>query len=84
MRQMEDTLKKQKLSSMLDPITTERIYGNQMPYLFSDKNYNFNTHGKFLLVDQIRHIDIDEKKRKDFWISILETLQPKDLNQKLN
>ena len=64
MRQMEDTLKKQKLSSMLDPITTERIYGNQMPYLFSDKNYNFNTHGKFILVDQIRHIDIDEKKGK--------------------
>ena len=36
-----------------------------MPYLFSDKSYNFNTHGKFILVDQTRHIDIDEKKRKD-------------------
>ena len=31
---------------------------------FSGKNYNFNTHAKFLLTEQIRHIDIDQEKNK--------------------
>ena len=31
---------------------------------FSGKNYNFNTHAKFLLTEQIRHIDIDKEKNK--------------------
>ena len=59
---------------------------------FSDKNHNFNTHAKFILIEQIRHIDIDKEKNKErlkqkrgnFWILTLETLTPKGLNQELN
>ena len=33
---------------------------------FSDKDHNFNTHAIFILIEQIRHIDIDKEKiRKD-------------------
>ena len=31
---------------------------------FSAKNHNFNTHAKFMLIEQIRHIDIDKEKNK--------------------
>ena len=31
---------------------------------FSGKNHNFNTHAKFILIEQIRHIDIDKEKNK--------------------
>ena len=58
---------------------------------FSDKSHNFNTHAKFILIEQIRHINIDKEKNKErlkqwenFWILTLETLTPKDLNQELN
>ena len=58
---------------------------------FSGKNHNFNTHVKFILIEQIRHIDIDKEKNKErlkqrenFWILTLETLTPKGLNQELN
>ena len=40
------------------------MYGNQMPYLqavTSDKNYKFNTRAKFMLIEQIRHINIYRK-----------------------
>ena len=58
---------------------------------FSGKNHNFNTHAKFLLIEQICHIDIDKEENKgrlkqkvNFWILTLETLTPKGLNQQLN
>ena len=58
---------------------------------FSDKNHNFNTRAKFILIKLIRHVDIDTKKIKDrlkhkenFWILTLETLTSKGLNQGLN
>ena len=54
-------------------------------------NHNSNTHAKFILIEQIRHIDIDKEKNKErlkqrenFWILTLETLTPKGLNQELN
>ena len=31
---------------------------------FSGKNHNFNTHAKFMLIEQIRHIDIDKEMAK--------------------
>ena len=50
-------------------ITTEKMYGNQMLYLqaaiISGKNHNFNTHAKFMLTDQIRHVDIHTEKIKE-------------------
>ena len=58
---------------------------------FSDKSHNFNTHAKSILIEQMRHIDIDKEKNKErlkqrenFRIITLETLTPKGLNQKLN
>ena len=58
---------------------------------FSGKNHNFNTHAKFLLIEQIRHIDIDKEKNKErlkqrenFWILKLEALTPKGHNQEHN
>ena len=58
---------------------------------FSGKNRNFNTHAKFVLIEQMRHVDIDTEKikespkqRENFWILTLETLTPKGLNQELN
>ena len=58
---------------------------------FSGKNHNFNTRAKFILIEQIRHVDIDTEKikerlkqRENFWILTLETLTPKGLNQELN
>ena len=57
---------------------------------FSGKNHNFNTHVKFILIEQIRHVDIDTEKikerlkqRENFWMLTLETLIPKGLNQEL-
>ena len=32
---------------------------------FSGKNRNFNTHVKFILIEQILHIDIDKEKNKE-------------------
>ena len=50
---------------------------------FSGKSHNFNLHANFLLIEQIRHIDIDKernkerlKQRENFWILTLETLTP--------
>ena len=80
-----NTLEKQRRNSTLDliAIPTSRH--------FSDKNHNFNTHAKFILVEQICHVDIDtekikerQKQREIFWILTLETLIPKGLNQELN
>ena len=58
---------------------------------FSRQNYNFNTHTKFILIERIRHIDIDKETNKEslkqsenFWILTLETITPKGLNQELN
>ena len=31
---------------------------------FSGKNHNFNTHAKFILTEQIHHVDIDTEKIK--------------------
>ena len=58
---------------------------------FPGKSHNFNTHAKFILIEQIPHIDIDKernnerlKQRENFWILTLETLTSKGLNQELN
>ena len=58
---------------------------------FLDNNHNFNTHPIFILIEQIRHIDIEKEKNKErlkqrenFWILTFETLTPKGLNQELN
>ena len=58
---------------------------------FSGKKHNFNTHAKFILIEQILHVDIDTgkikerlKQRKNSWMLTLETLSPKCLNQELN
>ena len=58
---------------------------------FSGENLNFNRRAKFILTEQIRHVDIDTEKIKErlrqmenFWILTLETLTPKGLNQELN
>ena len=29
----------------------------------SDKNHNFNTHAKFIQIEEIHHIDIDKEKK---------------------
>ena len=51
---------------------------------FSDKNHSLNSHAKFMLTEQIRHVDINTEKinerlkqRENFWILTLETLTPK-------
>ena len=58
---------------------------------FSGKSLNFKTHAKFILIEQIRNVDIDLEKikerlkqRKNFWILTLETITPKGLSQELN
>ena len=56
---------------------------------FSDINHNFNTHARFILIEQIRHVDAEKikerlKQRDNLWILTLETLTPKGLNQELN
>ena len=58
---------------------------------FSGKKHNFNKHAKFILTEQIRHVDNDTEKNKErlkqrekFWILTLETLTPKGLNQERN
>ena len=64
-----NTLEKQKLNSALVLITTENMYGNQMLYLqaviYTGKNHNFDIHAKFILIEQIRHVDIDMEKIKE-------------------
>ena len=55
--------------------------------LFSGKNHNFNTHAKFILMEQIRHIGIDterikERQRENFLILTLETLTLKGIQRK--
>ena len=32
---------------------------------FAGKNHNFKTHAKFILIEQIHHIDIDKEKNKE-------------------
>ena len=58
---------------------------------FSGKNHNFNTQAKFILTEQIHHVNIDTEKikerlkqRENFWILTPETLTPKGLNQEFN
>ena len=87
-------LEKQKLSSILDSITNERMYGDQMLYLQAvilQTKDNFNTLAKFILIEQIRHIDTDKEKNKErltqrenFWILTLDTVRPKGLNKERN
>ena len=59
---------------------------------FKQPGHNFNKHAKFTLIEQIKKVDntgkdtikIRLKRREDFWISTLDTLAPKGLNQELN
>ena len=53
--------------------------------------HNFNQHAKFILIEQLDNINIDKdlvtfrlKKREDFWILRLKTLQPDGVNAELN
>ena len=32
---------------------------------YTCKNHNFNTHAKFILIEQIRYIDMDKEKNKE-------------------
>ena len=57
---------------------------------FFRQNHNFDTHAKFILIEQIRHVDIDMEKikerlkqRENFWILTLETLTLKGLIKNL-
>ena len=86
-------MEKQKLNSTLDLITTDVWKPDAIPasHHLSDKNHNFNTHAKFIVTEQIHHVDIDTEKskerlkqRENVWILTLETLTQKDLNQELN
>ena len=68
-----------------------RCYTCKSSFFMQKPSKNFNTHAKFILIEQIRHIDIDKEKNKErlkqrenFWILTLETLTPKGLNQELN
>ena len=90
-----NTLEKQKLNSKLVLITTKKMYGNQKLHLqaaiFPAETMTSNTHAKFILIEQIRHVDIDPEKNKErlkqrenFWILTPETLTPKGLNQEFN
>ena len=61
-------MEKLKLSSILDSITSKRMYENQMlpaSCHFSGKNHNFNMHAKFILIEQICHININHEKDKE-------------------
>ena len=59
---------------------------------FKQPGHNFNKHAKFTLIEQINNTintDIDTikirlKRREYFWILKLDTLTPRELNQKLN
>ena len=55
-------LEQLKLSSILDSITTERK-PDAMPasHHLLNKNKNFNKHAKFILIDQISHIETDKE-----------------------
>ena len=84
-------MEKQKLNSTLDSITTEKMYGNQVLTVIFQAKTITSTHAKFILIEQICHVDIDTekikerlKRRENFWILTLEPLTPKNLNQKLN
>ena len=61
-------LEKLKLSLILNSITIERVYGNQKLYLqtviFQTKTINFNTHAKFILTEQLHHIDKEKNKER--------------------
>ena len=52
---------------------------------------NFNQYSKFILIEQLDNINIDEdlatlrlKKREDFWLLRLKILQPDGFNAELN
>ena len=65
-----------------------------MQYQLDVKKYNhdFNNHGKFIMIDQLRNIRSTStetlkerlKQRENFWIMKLETLTSHGLNQQLN
>ena len=54
---------------------------------FSDKNHNFNTHAKFILIEQTHQININKEEnlgKTKTKIKLLETLRPKSLKQEHN
>ena len=58
---------------------------------FKVPNHNFHQHARFILIEQLDNMRIDKdlatlrlKKREDFWIETLKTLDPYDLNAELN
>ena len=58
---------------------------------FNNNRHEFNRDAKFTLIEQLRNTNIDPsirtkrlKEREDFWIKILETLTPKELNKELH
>ena len=83
-----NTLKKQKLNSTSNLINHRKDVwkpdGIPATHHFSGKNHNFNTHAKFILIEQICHVKERLKQRQNFWILTLKTLTLKDLNEELN
>ena len=57
-----NTLEKQKLNSTLDRKDVWKPDPVPASRHFSGKNHNFNTHSKFILIEQIHHVDIDTEK----------------------
>ena len=58
---------------------------------FKLPGHNFNQHAKFILIEQLDNINIDKdlaalrlKKREDFLILRVKTLQPNGFNAELN
>ena len=62
-------LEKQKLNSTLDLINTEKMHGRQMLYLqvtiFQAKTITSTHMQKFILTEQIHHVDINTEKIKE-------------------
>ena len=68
-----------------------RQNGPQADQHFNLPNHNFNQHARFTLIEQLDNMRIDKdlatlrlKKREDFWIETLKTLDPYGLNAELN
>ena len=58
---------------------------------FSKPGHDFNHHAKFIIIEQLRNIDLSKemitfrlKQRENFWIDKLQTFAPKGLNQEYN
>ena len=58
---------------------------------FNLPNHNFNKHARFTLIEQVRATNLRKEvitklleRREDFWMTELQTIQPRGLNVQLN